>query len=58
MEGLEAATPSDYESYLRVHLVPFLASRSLDEIDRSGSYERRQPPLTGGNEAEVRRWPA
>ena len=40
MRGLEAATPSDYESYLRVHLVPFLASWSLDEIDRTSSYER------------------
>jgi len=51
MHALEAATPGDYESYLRAHVVPFLASRSLDEIDRTSFYERRQPPLTGGNEA-------
>ena len=31
--GLKHSTLSDYESYLRVHLVPFFAGRSLDEID-------------------------
>ena len=41
MHALEAATPGDYESYLRAHVVQFLASRSLDEIDRTSFYERR-----------------
>ena len=30
--GLKSGTLSDYESYLRVHLVPFFGKRSLDEI--------------------------
>src|ERR671926_1516947 len=31
--GLKPGTLSDYESYLRVHLVPFFGDRSLDTID-------------------------
>src|SRR5205807_2312986 len=31
--GVKAGTLSDYESYLRVHLVPFFGERRLDEID-------------------------
>jgi integrase len=31
--GVKAGTLSDYESYLRVHLVPFFGERCLDEID-------------------------
>jgi integrase len=33
MLGLKRGTLSDYESYLRVHLIPFFDGRSLDEID-------------------------
>src|SRR5215468_3739236 len=33
MVGLKPATLSDYESYLRVHLIPFFGSRTIDEID-------------------------
>jgi hypothetical protein len=29
MLGLKSGTLSDYESYLRVHLVPFFGERSL-----------------------------
>src|SRR4051812_16824069 len=32
MLGLKTGTLSDYESYLRVHLVPFFGKRSLDDI--------------------------
>jgi integrase len=31
--GLKRGTLQDYESYLRVHLVPFFAGRTLEEID-------------------------
>jgi hypothetical protein len=31
--GLKPGTLSDYESYLRVHLIPFFAGRSLEQID-------------------------
>jgi integrase len=31
--GLKPGTLSDYESYLRVHIVPFFGKRSLDDID-------------------------
>jgi integrase len=31
--GLKPGTLSDYESYLRVHLVPFFGVRPIDEID-------------------------
>jgi integrase len=31
--GLKHSTLLDYESYLRVHLVPFFGARSLDEIE-------------------------
>jgi integrase len=33
MLGLKFGTLSDYESYLRVHLVPFFGDRPLDEVD-------------------------
>lgn len=33
MVGLKRTTLMDYESYLRVHLVPFFAGRVLDEIE-------------------------
>ena len=31
--GLKRGTLQDYESYLRVHIVPFFADRSLEEVD-------------------------
>jgi integrase len=33
MLGLKTSTLSDYESYLRVHLIPFFGSRAIDAID-------------------------
>ena len=33
MVGLKPSTLSDYESCLRIHLIPFFGSRALDEID-------------------------
>jgi integrase-like protein len=33
MIGLKPSTLSDYESCLRVHLIPFFGSRALDDID-------------------------
>src|SRR4051812_22514225 len=33
MLGLKSGTLSDYESYLRVHLVPFFGNNALDEIN-------------------------
>ena len=31
--GLKRGTLQDYESYLRVHLVPFFADRALEQVD-------------------------
>jgi integrase len=33
MLGLKTSTLSDYESYLRVRLIPFFGSRAIDDID-------------------------
>ena len=49
--GLKPGTLEDYESYLRVHLVPFFGSRALEEIADPRARPRRSLPAYTRSEA-------